>query len=124
MQTRKSVYSTVNYILSILFLGLLIFYCWNFLSFCRGMQDYDGFLQFFFDFGDRTILTILSFVAVGVFILCFCAQVLLTALSMGRRDKYTDIDYGFVVEFNYVVLVVYGIYMLAVPCLAIYFIVT
>lgn len=124
MQTRKSTYAKVNYILSVLLLAGLIFYGWGYLEYCGDMQHYSGFLEFFFDFVDRAILTVVSISVVVVFCICVSIQVLLTALSMGRRDKYTDVDYGSIVEFNYVVLVLYAIYMIGVPIVAVVLIVT
>lgn len=122
MGTKKSVYSVVNYILSLLCMAILGFLAWGVIQYCRGELIDFALFEIFGSFSELSkgvvLLRILMLVGV-IFFLLGSLQVLLTALSMGRKDKYTELDYGHIVEFNKFVLVLYALYMVGLPIAAI-----
>lgn len=120
---QKSVYSKINYLISLLSMAVLGYLGWGYLTFCKGVREYSSWLEFYIDFMGRFELTAVSIAIVVIFCILASLQVLLMALSMGRKERYVDIDYGKIVEFNKVVLVLYFLYMIIVPVMAIIYIV-
>lgn len=86
---RKNSFPMINYIVSLLGLGLM-----GYLSYMMVMSFW-GFIY-------KIIIWILFDGIVSL-------QVLLLALSMGKRDKNPELDYQPVVNFNIFMLVLYGI---------------
>ena len=86
---RKNSFPMINYIVSLLGLGLM-----GYLSYMMVMSFW-GFIY-------KILIWILFDGIVSL-------QVLLLALSMGKRDKNPELDYQPVVNFNIFMLVLYGI---------------
>jgi len=115
---KKSVYSYVNYILSLLCMAILGLIAWVTIKFCQGeLIDFALFKIFgsYEKLSKGIVLFRILFIDGVIFCLLTAFQVLLTALSMGRKDKYTELDYGHIVEFNKFVLVLYALYMVGLP---------
>lgn len=86
---ERNTFPTINYIVSILGLGLM-----GFLSYMMVTSPW-GFLY-------KLLIWILFDGIVGL-------QVLLLALSMGKRDRYPHLDFKPAIRFNIFMLVLYGI---------------
>lgn len=120
---QKSVFSKINYLLSLLSVAILGYLAWMVLVYCKNdiatIEAYEAwFVPIIGIYKGASIVSMLIVLAV-IFCVLVSLQVLLTALSIGRKDRYTEIDYGKIVEFNKVVLVLYALYAVAVPVAAI-----
>ena len=91
MYQKKDSFPTINYIVSLL---LAAWVAWRTYIIFTGSYKVLSYILFAFSFD----------LIAGI-------QVLLLALSMGKRDKNPDINYGPTVGFNIFMLVLYGIYL-------------